>query len=232
LNPADEKANPIGDGHFLSEDLILDEAGDAFYRRDLVHEIGRLLAREFGAHGVLSLSARWNSPLMWSHYADQHQGLCIEYDTSRLEHPNLQAVNYEALRSISVTDLLRWKVDNSPEAEARVRDTYFLSKAADWKYEEEWRYIYWKQGVDHATLKVTGIYFGVRCPPIVRSIFVRILPGGTTFREVFPKQDSFELESRFLDPGEEVAMAQGSSAYLDFAAHMEIARQIPGDDAG
>lgn len=41
----------------------------------------RGLDSELGNEGVLTLSATWKSGLMWSHYADEHRGICIEYDT-------------------------------------------------------------------------------------------------------------------------------------------------------
>jgi hypothetical protein len=214
---------PVGDWQ-SSGHRVFDPTGDAFYRRYLTEELSRLLQGDLGKHGVLSLTAGWNSPLMWSHYANQHHGICIEYDTTRLEHPNLQPVNYGAQRSIAATDLLNWKVDGCPKAEAHIRETYFLSKAVDWTYEHEWRDINDSHGEYAATLKVTAIYFGIRCPPIVRSIFMHVLPRETIFHEVFTKRDSFELSSRLLDRSEEIALAQGSSAYLDFSEQKTAAK--------
>lgn len=33
-------------------------------------------------HGLLCLSARWSHPLMWSHYADRHRGICLGFDVA------------------------------------------------------------------------------------------------------------------------------------------------------
>jgi hypothetical protein len=216
---------PIGSPLVHDEGREVDGTADAFYRRDLTNDLTRLLRDELGASGVLSLTARWDSPLMWSHYADQHRGVCIEYDTTWGNHTNLRRVNYNTPRSISAADLLDWKVHGSAEAEARVREAYFFAKALDWSYEEEWRYIHEKHGVDHATLKVTGVYFGLRCLPIVRSIFMSVLPRETTFREVYAKRESFDLDSRWLDRSEEISMAQATSAYLDFADQINAAKR-------
>ena len=38
--------------------------------------------------GVLSLSAKNSNILMWSHYADSHKGVCIEYTDYRDDHLN------------------------------------------------------------------------------------------------------------------------------------------------
>ena len=78
-NPSKGDETSVGKPQFQGEDPSLNEAGNACYRMDLINELGRLLRHELGISGVLSLTARWNSPLMWSHYADQHRGACIEY---------------------------------------------------------------------------------------------------------------------------------------------------------
>ena len=36
--------------------------------------------------GICSSSKNWDSILMWSHYADHHQGLCLGYDDSTYKH--------------------------------------------------------------------------------------------------------------------------------------------------
>ncbi len=217
--PGDSAELPVGDG-LPQRHRKLDEAGDAIYHQELVNLLNVLLRRELGACGVLSLTARWNSPLMWSHYAAQHQGVCIEYDTRWCEHPGLQPVDYEASRSIKASDLYQWKVNGSAEASARVRHTYYFAKAPDWAYEHEWRYVQHKYGELPATLKAAGIYFGSRCPQIVRVIFMSLLSKETTYWEVFAKPDSFDLDCRYLNRSEEIAMARGSSAYLDFSEFM------------
>jgi len=38
---------------------------------------------------VCSFSGTQYSIIMWSHYADQHRGFCIEYDTNSLPPENL-----------------------------------------------------------------------------------------------------------------------------------------------
>src|SRR5688572_5972700 len=45
---------------------------------DLAVEIKRLLEAEMARIGVFCLAGKWDSVLMWSHYADEHRGVCIE----------------------------------------------------------------------------------------------------------------------------------------------------------
>lgn len=70
---------------YLTVDPELSDNGPAFdeaYSFHLGEEIKRFLRKDHGLKGVLALSERWDEPLMWSHYAAQHQGICIEYKVS------------------------------------------------------------------------------------------------------------------------------------------------------
>ena len=32
------------------------------------------------AYGLLCFCAQWHNPLLWSHYADRHRGICLGFD--------------------------------------------------------------------------------------------------------------------------------------------------------
>jgi len=98
--------------------------------------------------GVLCLAQKWDCPLMWSHYADQHKGLCIEYDTSATEFGVPVKVNYSGERGIKTSDLYKWLINNDKDALERVRNGYFYRKAPQWKYEKEWRLVNKKIGLE------------------------------------------------------------------------------------
>jgi hypothetical protein len=80
-----------------------------------------------------------DSIVMWSHYADNHKGLCIEYETRLLSLPNaiglLHPVNYhpehfdatEYFRSDDYNNWMLWIAA--------------CHKSPEWSYEREWRYI-------------------------------------------------------------------------------------------
>jgi Protein of unknown function (DUF2971) len=122
----------ITENRYLSEE---DDEGNRdseteahYYMQLLASDIKGLLYSEFGKKGVLSLAEQWNCPLMWSHYADQHRGLCIEYDTTDNECPKIMAVDYRRPRSIRVTDLVAWKVNGSADAAKAIHDAFFLPR--------------------------------------------------------------------------------------------------------
>lgn len=144
----------------------------------LAQAITELLYKEMRAKRIFCLSAVWNSPLMWSHYADQHRGICIEYDTTRVE--NLRAVDYEgeANCNVNALDLIRREFDGCIDAEKRIYNACFLSKAQSWYYEQEWRDIQPigdnKCGRLH-DYEITAVYLGLNCDRAVETAIVKLL---------------------------------------------------------
>jgi hypothetical protein len=109
-------------------------------------------------------------------------------------------------------------IHKSPEAERRIYETYFLAKAGGWAYEQEWRDIATEHGSQWTTFPVRSIYFGFRCPISVRVSVMALLGKlpDVTFYEIYPKAMSFDLDRRFLNVDEELAMGIRTSPYLDF----------------
>jgi hypothetical protein len=93
--------------------------------------------------GVLSLSEKKDDILMWSHYADYHQGMCLGFSTNDI-HENC-AVNYlgdsDYTMPIVYSDyypsLLDMKIFDATPKE--MQQHMYLLKSDHWKYEAEWR---------------------------------------------------------------------------------------------
>lgn len=148
---------------------------EASLKWGLAQRVNELLQSEFGAKGVLPLSATWSEPLMWSHYADQHRGICIEYDVTGRPIESLKPVNYNAPRAVRAHDLHRWKIDNDGDAFDRIRNTYFYAKAPEWAYEKEWRDINDRAGVNALNFELSAIHFGLRMDFVWRRTIVKLL---------------------------------------------------------
>ena len=92
-----------------------------------------------------------NSILMRSHYANQHQGFCIGYDTSEIEEEIMKKIYpvfyHETFFQLIENGDLNDKIFNS------------LIKFKDWKYENEWRLISDEKVL---CLKPSKIFLGVR----------------------------------------------------------------------
>lgn len=84
--------------------------------------------------GVLCLSAKFDDLLMWAHYAKNHTGICVGFDSGVAPFNGAKEVEYSHERPA-----LR-RMDLSATDEERVRQV-LLTKSSHWGYESEWRCI-------------------------------------------------------------------------------------------
>lgn len=168
-------------------------------------DLDRALRLLFAEHRVLSLSSKWNSPLMWSHYADEHRGICIEYDTDQHDCWALKPVRYDQSRSISTSDLARWLVDGSQDAQEQVREACFYRKAREWAYEKEWRDLASPRVGAGSPFRMKAIYFGIRCCEAIRTTIIRLFGDrgdGLRFYAVTEHGTEFRLQRTRIDAEE------------------------------
>lgn len=189
------------------------------YKRMLASRIQNILGTELGRKGVLSLAERWNCPLMWSHYADQHRGLCLEYDLSDGALETIRPVRYDSPRSIKISDLIEWKMKGLSSAYEAVESTYFYSKAPQWRYEKEWRLTNEGAGSSPAPVRLTGVYFGLKCDVAVETTIVKLYANSqrpVAFYRMYPRETTFGLKKHVIDTAKVEATGLRSSAILDF----------------
>ncbi len=89
------------------------------------------ISKEFG---LLCFSKGWHNPLLWSHYADKHEGFALGFDI--LDNTATE-VDYSDNRPLFNWDRLP-DAKHSQEFLGRLAKTKFIS----WKYEEEVRLFY------------------------------------------------------------------------------------------
>ena len=217
----EEARNDIGYLRYMSSeygDYKTEPDVENYLMRMLANDIKRELDAELGNEGVLALSATWKSGLMWSHYADEHRGICIEYDTRDQKHPELASVDYKGPRAIKTSDLYRWKVQDAAYAKERVFTTYFYTKSGEWRYEREWRDLREQSGVAEVPFRTTAILFGLRCNSTVIKSIVRLLSDNRSIKiwQVLPKDDGFGLRRYQVDRDEIEALAIREPGFLMF----------------
>lgn len=106
--------------------------------KNLQNELLPSLSREIG---VLCLSARADSLLMWGHYCSSHEGIVIgvdiEWERFRKGTKGLMAVKYVRERAI-------WDTSCRPGSseESRAKEEIVYCKNADWRYEQELRQVF------------------------------------------------------------------------------------------
>jgi hypothetical protein len=217
----DTASRDVGYLRYLSSEhgnYLTDPDVEDYLKRLLASDIKRELDSELGNAGVLSLSATWQSALMWSHYADEHRGICIEYDTTDQEHPHLGPVNYTAPRAIKTSDLWRWKMRDDAASADKVRQIYFYSKSSEWKYEREWRDVATTSRAVSVPFRMTAIHFGMRCDSAVVTSIVKLLADDRTTKlwHIRPKDDGFKLRRSLVDRDEIEAIGVREPSFLLF----------------
>jgi hypothetical protein len=83
--------------------------------------------------GLLSFSRNWTNPVLWSHYADKHRGICLGFDVPR---NRIHHVRYEDKRILAELDK---QGEDPTRIPADLQEKLFCTKSAHWEYEEEVR---------------------------------------------------------------------------------------------
>ncbi len=91
--------------------------------------------------GVLCFSKDWSNPLLWSHYADQHKGICLGFDISeesleKIEYRNCP-IPYDEIKVIFDGDMYKENPNNEKQEIAMKK--ILLTKYEGWRYEDEVR---------------------------------------------------------------------------------------------
>ncbi len=109
---------------------------------------------------MFCFSERWDSLLMWAHYAKGHQGICLKLvvDLDKLPKGDLlEKIRYTThYPGIDGEDVVK--------GDEKALRTLLLTKSTDWMYEEEWRYITHcnnckrGDGFDYEHVDLTGLF--------------------------------------------------------------------------
>jgi hypothetical protein len=107
--------------------------------------------------GIVSLAQCNSDILMWSHYAENHTGVCLEFATDVEPFIKAQKVRYKVERP-------RFRPLNRDRSDLIER--VLLYKAKFWEYEHEWRYVRIGTGlVEFSPQTLTAIILGAAVNP-------------------------------------------------------------------
>lgn len=156
---------------------------------------------------------------MWAHYADTHEGFCVEFDFSTLEldkwlwlYPVAYSNEKIYYRDSSIYENNCIPKKDCPKCEKSVFTKCFATKATDWEYEREWRMLtknpkfgqvenYLETDFDGVTQDVsgciTGIYLGAKTEPKNEEQMIAIAKEkNIPIYKKEPSHDSFELQDK------------------------------------
>jgi len=113
--------------------------------------------------------------LMWSHYTNNHQGICVEYSKDLLDYL-ISLDNYLANSKVEYSDEPP-TVDNLESVESKVNKMLF-NKQLEWKYEKEHRVILQSSNaVDYIPIDskfIKAVFIGSKCNTTLSDEIIKI----------------------------------------------------------
>ncbi len=140
---------------------------------------------------------------MWSHYGDQHRGICVGYSVPEDAADEVRRVDYGGDRKVWVSQVAAM-LEGNQVARRKVDDAVLLRKAEGWCYEQEWRLI-GPRGIHGSVLELKEVAFGMRCTAPVRYAIVKALEGRESpveFYALRETHDRFDLRKEPLNVSE------------------------------
>lgn len=124
-------------------------------RKLLPNDIAEFRASMEKAMGVFCASQDPRNEPMWAHYAADHKGFCVQFDTSRDE---LFLLAEKALYTSTFPTI------TLPHADRRDSLRGHLSKSTAWSYEREWRVVIPQNnfGIRLRTDAIAGVILGAK----------------------------------------------------------------------
>ena len=91
--------------------------------------------------GVISLTRKRDSLLMWAHYADSHQGFVIEFDSAnpffnRTRNSKAKAGRLWKMKYTAARPQITLPIASEPD------NIFIRFKSKEWRYEQEWRIVF------------------------------------------------------------------------------------------
>lgn len=155
--------------------------------------------------GIVSLAERNDCPLMWSHYGDQHRGICLGYSVPERAAGDVHRVAYDGDRLVRASEV-EAMLNGDDEARARVDAAVLLRKAESWSYEQEWRLI-GRRGTGGSPLDLEEIVFGMKCKDSVKYAVMKSLEersGSVEFHQMREERGTFRLRKEELTCDDEL----------------------------
>lgn len=134
--------------------------------------------KTYGQVRICCFTTHNRNLLLWSHYADSHKGLCIEFDSTKFPISYAYKVKYND----------NFPTIEYPRPENELGFLPVLVKSTAWAYEDEYRLIYTPESpvpieVDGPSVilgpsDITGVYLGAKMDGATASTILEIINNG------------------------------------------------------
>lgn len=180
--------------------IIENFEGDEISYKDYLKSSISMELRRIYNFGIFCLSEINDCPLMWSHYAQNHKGICIGYSLRPHGIEKIIKISYGGDRNVKASHIKNM-LEGKEDARRMIDNAVLGRKAEAWKYEREWRLI-GTHGEYSSPLKMEEIIFGYKCEADVKFSLYTILQERKSpikFFEAYVPDGSFSIKIRDFD---------------------------------
>lgn len=190
-----------------TEDNRLESATENLVAKKICKEANA----EINNAGILSLSEVENEILMWSHYSDDHKGICIGFDKNGLiedfctqAHPVDYDIMYKKPRN-AFENLMKEYIDSglSPfqHLQADVYQILIQYKHENWQYEKEIRFLQTISGVyKFSPHNMKRVFYGIRTPSKHKILLNNLIIKNCVFQHLSQYQMKRKPGELHIDP--------------------------------
>lgn len=161
-------------GYLYEDDMNIDEK--ELFAKLLANRIWREVKERQPTKSIVCLSDRWKEPLLWSHYADSHKGICVEYAWLG-NNQFMKGVSYsDDIEHIDIDLLYKIFIEGSDSDRGKLIDRYYFTKSKSWAYENEYRVISENEPntLQDMQLVPIKIIFGLRTNNVLKDYLYRM----------------------------------------------------------
>jgi len=182
--------------------LFSNNPDTSFAAENVINALNQVIERR-KVIGIYSLSQTYNHELLWAHYANSHNGFCIEYDLELLLQTNkmdkIFSFPIEYSNKIPQVEIQ----DISGKGGFPIIQKLAGTKSKSWSYEEEFRLITDQTGsfqYNHKSIK--SIYFGLRLEDEKRKRIMDELAGrGISYYQIIQIEGTYNFDREVIKDG-------------------------------
>jgi len=176
--------------------------------KNLERWLDRQKEYKYNNFGIFSLTEVRDSILMWSHYAESHEGFCVGFNAQKLDtfrrsywNKTRALIDYVQVEYHEEVPILNPSEMKNEEVVKR----QITIKSSDWKYEKEHRFILIGETNKSVLLPdgiVSEVILGCRMPPEHKDKIIGVLRQRATRIRLFQareKRDRFGLDFLEID---------------------------------
>jgi hypothetical protein len=137
---------------------------------ELLKNLNNSMTKSLEEIGACCFTIDPRNLLMWSHYANNHRGIVLQFEVANDTSTFLKNVRVEYVNDYP---LLNW----ANETESEIRKS-FLNKFKTWEYEKEWRMVHIFGANSYINFKpeaLTGLIFGSKADSNIKEAVDKLL---------------------------------------------------------